>query len=272
MAVGTGMPQGALGRLARIANITPSRDELPAETLVTILKSRRVSDPILDATFERWPGDPEPRPFRNLLTGTRPGKEPARDKLYRKLARSTRFRMDPETRIVSLAIETRHPFLSAQVANAYLDALNRYATSEHQSKSRLVATFIGQRIAEVEAQVADQEDKLHDFFKANQNYATTTDPDIRIEQLRLERQVELRSRIMMELVSNQEAALVEERNEAPLIQVIDRGAPPELRSWPIRRLLVGGAVGAALVLGFVLMLVADQMGVRAPRDVLTVVQ
>lgn len=267
MAVGSGMPQGALGRLARIANIAPTQNELPVEVLCAILKSRRVSDPILDRTFERWPGDLHPIPFKNVLSRTRPGKEPPDDKLYRKLASATRFQIDPETRIVSLSVETRYPHLSAQVANAYLENLNRYVTEEHQSRSALTARFIGQRIEEVRREIAEEEKRLHAFYSANQNYATSTDADIRIEQLRLERNLELEARIMMELASNQQADLIEERNEAPRIQVIDRGAPPDLRCWPRRRLLVAGMLSGAAILGFVFMLVADHLGIRSLRDV-----
>jgi len=270
MAVGSGMPQGSLGRLARLANITPSRDELPAETLCTILRSRRIADRILEARFQRRPGDPRPLPLENLLTGTDPGTEPQRDKLYRRLAKAARFSMDPETRIVTVAVETRHPYLSAQVATAYLEELSRYATEEHQSRSRLVSGFVGQRTGEVRAEVAQAEKALHQFLLANQNYATSTDPDIRIEQLRLERNLELRTRVLMDLVSNHELVLLDERNEAPLIQVIDRGAPPDLRSWPVRRLWVGGALVSTAAIGFVLMLVADHLGIRSPRDVWTI--
>jgi uncharacterized protein involved in exopolysaccharide biosynthesis len=268
MAAGNGMPQGLLARVARLTSIMPARDVLAAETLCSILRSRRISDPILDRTFERWPGDESPMPLKSILSRTQPGKEPPRDKLYRKLNRATRFQMDPETRIVTLSVETRYPHLSAQVANAYLESLSRYATEEHQSKSRLEARYIGQRIDEVRSEIAVEEGRLHAFYSANQNYATSTDPDIRIEQLRLERSLELRSRVMLELVSQQEAALLEERNQASLIQVIDRGAAPQLRSWPQRKLLVGGAFAGAVLLGFALMLVADHLGVRSPRDVL----
>jgi uncharacterized protein involved in exopolysaccharide biosynthesis len=264
MSVGSGMPQGSLGRLARLANIQPIQNELPAETLCTILKSRRVSDSILDATFGRWPGDPDPLPFKNLLTGKPPGSEPPRDKLYRRLSRATHFSMDPETRIVTLAVETRHPHLSAAVANAYLEALGRYTAEEHQARTRMLVGLVAERTGEVRGEILQAEQALHSFIAANQNYATATDPDIRIEQLRLERDLDLRNRVLMNLVGNHEMALLQQRNEAPFIQVIDRGAAPTLRSWPIRRLLVGGALVGSALLGFVLMLVADHLGIR-PR-------
>jgi uncharacterized protein involved in exopolysaccharide biosynthesis len=267
MAVGSGMPQGAIGRLARLASISPSRHELPAETLCTILRSRRISDPILDRTFERWPGDPRPLPLRNLITRTAPGEEPPRDKLYRRLARSTRFSMDPETRIVSLAVETRYPHLSAQVANAYLEAVRRYATEEQQARSQLIATLVNDRMKEVGGEITVAEDALHRFLAANQNYATSSDPDIRIEQLRLERNLELKSRMLIDLTTQHEMAVLEERNEASLIQIIDRGAAPDLRSWPVRRLIVAAALVGSVALGFVMILVADHFGVCSLRDV-----
>lgn len=267
MPIGSGMPQGTFGRLAKIAGIAPARDELPAETLTSILRSRRISDPILDASFERWPNDPHPIPFKNVISRTAPGHEPAREKLYKKLAGATRFGMDPETRIVSLAVETRYPYLSVQVANAYLEHLNLYTTVEHQSKAEIVTSFIGKRMEEVRSEVEAAERELHAFYNANQNYATSSDPDIRMAELRLRRNLELRVRVMTELVTSQEAARVEAMNEAPVIQVIDRGGPPELRSWPPRRLLVGGALLGSAALGLALMLVADHFGIRSLRDV-----
>jgi uncharacterized protein involved in exopolysaccharide biosynthesis len=264
MTAGSGLPQGALSRLARLTMFMPSRRELPPEIIVSLLASRRISDAVLERAFERWPGDPERLRFKDILTGSPPGKEP-RERLYAKLGKATSFLQDPETRIVTVAVETRYPHLSAQVVNAYLDLLSRTALEDYQARSGGEARYLGQRIAEVRDELGDCESRLHAFYLANQNYATSSDPDIRIEELRLQRDVELKTRVMAELVTQQEAALVEERNTSPFVHIIDRGVAPEVRSWPQRKLFVVLAFAAAAAVGFALMLAADHLRIRSLR-------
>ncbi len=262
-AAGAG-PQGAFGRLARLTNLAPAPEGLPVESLASILESRRIADHVLDTEMQAEPGGPT-QAFRYWLTKTQPGEALNRDRLYKKLRGATHFRIDPESRIVHLALETRQPLLAANALNTYVDALSSYATVEHQSRSRAVRRFVGERIAEVETELANTEERLHRFYDKNHNYATTSDPDIQVARMRLERAVEIKSRVLLELTSQYESAQVEERNDAPFLQVIDRAAPPELRSWPRRTVMVVAAFLVASFLGFLAVLFLDARGI-APQQ------
>ena len=71
-------------------------------------------------------------------------------------------------------------------------------------------------------------------------------PDLALELLRLQRNVQIEAAVYKMLVSEYEQARIEEARDTPTLQVLDTAAAPNLRSRPKRKILVliGGLVGS----------------------------
>jgi uncharacterized protein involved in exopolysaccharide biosynthesis len=73
-------------------------------------------------------------------------------------------------------------------------------------------------------------------------------PNSALEYLRRAREVRYQEAIFEALAKQYEAAKIDEAKQAPVIQVVDQAVPPDLRSWPKRRLFVVFGAAIALIL------------------------
>jgi uncharacterized protein involved in exopolysaccharide biosynthesis len=79
-------------------------------------------------------------------------------------------------------------------------------------------------------------------------------PSVGLQLARLTREVEIQVAIFELLTQQHEQAKIQEAKDTPTVQVLDRAAPPELRSRPIRRRIV--LFGGGLSIFFSLLLIA----------------
>jgi tyrosine-protein kinase Etk/Wzc len=63
-------------------------------------------------------------------------------------------------------------------------------------------------------------------------------PEVALQYVRLKRSVEVQTSVYTMLLSEYEKARIEEARDTPVVQVLDKAAPPNLRSRPKRKLLV----------------------------------
>jgi uncharacterized protein involved in exopolysaccharide biosynthesis len=112
----------------------------PADVFVAILKSRRVNDEIV----------------RRFDLKTRYKKTLMVDAL-RELALHTHFAVD-DAGIITIEAEDRDPKRAAELANAYIDVLDRFNREVRMTKGRRTREFVGERLAATETQLHTAEE------------------------------------------------------------------------------------------------------------------
>ncbi|MFC1562506.1 GumC family protein [candidate division KSB1 bacterium] len=83
--------------------------------------------------------------------------------------------------------------------------------------------------------------------------------EIGIEFIRIERELEIQNSIFEMLTTLYEQAKIEEAQDTPTIQVLDKAIPPEKKYKPKRMLLVAIWSGVALILSIILAFLFDYM-------------
>jgi uncharacterized protein involved in exopolysaccharide biosynthesis len=137
--------------------------------------------------------------------------------------------------------------LRAQIAmrEVELETLGSYATPENPTFQRLQTELAGLR------------EQLEKLEKAQGKNATPGDiqipsgvvPELGLEYARKLREMRLHETLFELLLKQYEIAKLDEGKAAQIIQVIDRGAPPDKSSGPPRLLIVIGALILGLLAG-----------------------
>jgi uncharacterized protein involved in exopolysaccharide biosynthesis len=245
---GMSLPGGLAGIAAQFGVNVPAEANSPA-FYADVLRSRTLRDEVLQARF------PDPRTdaaddSASLLDilgieGDSPSERTEAGR--KKLDDAVSVRVDGETGIVNASVETRYRTLSADVANLFIDLLNRFNLEARQSNAQERRRFIEERMAEAEAELRDAEDDLRDWLERNRQYENS--PELRFQYERLQRQVTIKQEVFTSLRRSYEEARIQEVNDTPVITVIDRAVPPDKRSSPKRKLnvflavLLGGVLG-----------------------------
>jgi len=126
-----------------------------------------------------------------------------------------------------------------------LEILSKYTSTtseEYVRKQReyevLVAELRKLKVDDVE----DDEDMVRSYIPSLDDM-----PDLVLQYVRLKRRVEIESNVYIMLVKEFEKARIEEARDSGTVQLLDRAAPPSVRSRPRRTMLalVGGLFGVA---------------------------
>jgi len=139
---------------------------------------------------------------------------------------------------ISINVETRSPQLSQQVAQQAAQLLIEFVTTQQRTKGGAKARFVRQRVQDVEADIGRIEDTLRQFLQANRNYQTTTDPEVRLKGARLEFELQTKRQILIGLNVSLEQALQQEKDDTPLVNILDTGNLPIEKSRPGRAIIV----------------------------------
>ncbi len=179
-----------------------------------------------------------------------------------RLAKMVRVGCDRTTGLITLSVTTPYPELSAAVAGAFLEELNDYNINYRQSKARDNERFVALRLQQVKQELQDAEDSLRSLQQQNLNYLSATDPTLRADLLRLERDVKVKEAVFLTLSEKYELAKLEAVKDVPVVQVLDRGEAPNLKSGPRRSIYLLGAFFGSLFVAAVSCLWIDLAGKR----------
>jgi len=142
---------------------------------------------------------------------------------------------------------SRYPELAAAVANRLIDNVNEFNAKRRQSQARMRRVFVEGRIAEGEQELTTAEGQLRTFYERNRSWESS--PQLRFEEGRLRRQVDIRQEVLLTLRREHEVARIEEVNDSPVITVIDRAVTPLPKTGPRPVLLLGLALAIGASLG-----------------------
>ena len=84
----------------------------------------------------------------------------------------------------------------------------------------------------------EAEDVWRRFLEINRNYQSISDPAVRLKGARLESELRLRQQLVSTLALNREQALLEEKNDIPILSIMDAADLPSEKSRPTRSSIV----------------------------------
>lgn len=173
------------------------------------------------------------------------------------------IRVDDQTSIVRVSVQTRYPALAADVANRIVEYVNDFNTRKRQSQARESRKFTEVRVAAADSELRHAEEAVKTFYERNRGWQQS--PELTFAEARLRRQVEMGQQVYGSLKREFETARIDEVNGTPLITVIDRAIPPQERSGPKRTLLVVLATALAATIAALWAFGAEYLE-RARRD------
>jgi uncharacterized protein involved in exopolysaccharide biosynthesis len=145
---------------------------------------------------------------------------------------------DLKSKVISISAETRSPELSQFIVDRAGKLLEVFLQGKGRTRGGAKATFAEARLAEARREMDEAEDVLRRFLESNRNFQTSGDPAVRLKGTRLETELRLRQQLVTTLAMNREQALLEEKNDIPILNVLDSPNLPIDKSKPVRSVIV----------------------------------
>ena len=153
---------------------------------------------------------------------------------------------DLKSKVISISAETKSPELSQQVVQRAEKLLEEFLQQKGRTRGGAKAVFAESRLRDARREMDEAEDILRRFLEGNRNFQTSADPSVRLKGSRLETELRLRQQLVTAIAMNREQALLEEKNDIPILNVLDPGNLPIDKSRPTRSVMV---VFASLLVG-----------------------
>lgn len=233
---------GALGQMAAAAAAigvsVPGSDSTDAN-FADIVNSRTVREDLLNAQYQfhvrSWRFGAELMHQESLLGYLG---EKNMDRAVARLGSIVSVSKDPKTKILTILVETKSPELSYQIAERATADLEDFVMVKGRTHGSEKARFAEERLKESREDLAKAEEVFRGFLEGNRNYQTSADPAIRLLGSRLEEEFRLKQQIVATLAISREQALLESKNDVPIVNVLDAANLPLDHSRPRRTFIV----------------------------------
>ncbi len=168
------------------------------------------------------------------------------DRALKELGTLVSASRDLKSKVISISAETKSPELSQLLVDRASKLLEVFLQDKGRTRGGAKATFAEARLADARHEMDEAEDTFRRFLEGNRNYQTSGDPAVRLKGSRLETELRLRQQLVTTLAMNREQALLEEKNDIPILNVLDPANLPIEKSKPPRSVIV---LLAALLVG-----------------------
>ena len=233
---------GSLGSLAAAAaafGVGGGGGEDVGAAYIDIVKSRRVSEGILTQSYvftdRSWYFGSPRNHNKTLLTYLDVSNI---DKGVKALYEVLDVQRDLKSGLITLSASTPSPELSQQVVRTATRLLEEYIQVHSQSQAGAKAEFATTRLNEAREEALVAEEALKRFLSVNRNYLSSADPDVRLKGSRLEAELQLRRQLVGTLALSREQALLDQKDNTPILNILDQGQLPVEKSKPKRGLMV----------------------------------
>ncbi len=165
---------------------------------------------------------------------------------------------DFRTGITTAQVVAGDPVIAAAFLNACVDALGQQIRALKTGQAEQQVRFIERRLSQVSDSLAMAEEDLKRFRERNR--LVSGSPELMLEEARHLRALTTSEQVYLTLRSQLEIAQIERQRNTSDLVVVERAAPPVLRSSPRRSLavVIGGLVSGAV--GLVAAFVAESGG------------
>ena len=160
------------------------------------------------------------------------------DRAVKELGKVLSASRDLKSRVITLSAETKSPDLSQQVVQRAGKLLEAFLQEKGRTRGGAKAIFAEARLADARLEMDQAEDAFRRFLEGNRNYQGSGDPAVRLKGTRLENELRLRQQLVTTLALNREQALLEEKNDLPILNMMDPGNLPIDKSKPARSVIV----------------------------------
>lgn len=183
------------------------------------------------------------RPVRQAEVGSAAGR----------LRENMSVTVSDETGVVTVKVTTPWPAVSQQVVLRLIELVNQFNSQTRQSQASAQAQFIQGRLREIEQELRAAEDSLEQFLERNVGWQQS--PELRFEQQRLQRRVDLKQEVFTSLSARYEEARIEEVRSTPVVTTVN---PPKVPLGPdgsplmmqvVLGLIVGVTIGVVWSFG-----------------------
>lgn len=233
---------GGLGGLASAAaafGVNVPGAEGSDGNFVDILQSRTIREQLAKTEFKfkqrTWRFGPE---IQRSETLEKYLESKNLDRAVSDVARMLFINKDLKSKIILLSAETKSPELSQLIVKKATALLEAFIQQKGRTRGGAKAAFSEARLAEARKEFAKAEEELRDFMNNNRGYLTSVDPNIKLRGLRLEAEYKLHSQLVTTLSLSREQALLDEKNDIPILNVMDVANLPVEKSGPSRGKLV----------------------------------
>lgn len=145
---------------------------------------------------------------------------------------------DLKSKVITLSAETISPELSQQIVQRAGKLLEAFIQQKGRTRGGAKAIFAEARLLDARREMDQAELSFRKFLEGNRNYQSSGDPAVRLQGARLDNELRLRQQLVMTLAMNREQALLEEKNDIPILNVLDPGNLPIEKSRPARAQMV----------------------------------
>jgi uncharacterized protein involved in exopolysaccharide biosynthesis len=214
---------GVMGLLAGITGAPPMGalvEDNSSLLFPTILESRVVGLEVLKARYQfQMDGQAADKTLEEYLQAENT------DQALKFLEAIRAFDVNKESGVITLSARTPYPELSAQIVNHFLDNLERLNLEMHREEATQNRKFMQDRQDQSLKELNEAEEKLADFQAGN---VRINSADLALEQLRLQRDVQLKQTVYTTLTSQEQVARIEEAKDLAVVKVLDRAEVPKL--------------------------------------------
>jgi uncharacterized protein involved in exopolysaccharide biosynthesis len=246
------LPSNVAGLAAQIGIALPAADAASSPSFyVGLVSSRRILDSVIETRYTFLADTGMTSGTLVEILKIKPDtKERRHARALRKMGRIVSASLTREIGVVNLAVETRNPQLSAQIAGRVLELVNEFNLHTRQSQAAAERRFTERRLAEARQELLEVENRLQTFLLGNREFRSS--PVLTFQQERLAREVTVRQAVVNALSQSHEQARIDEVRDTPVITLVDPPDPPALpdpRNLPIKgalALLAGGLFGILL--------------------------
>ena len=127
---------------------------------------------------------------------------------------------DLKSRVISISAETKSPELSQLIVQKAGKSLEVFLQEKGRTRGGAKAAFAEARLADARQEMDEAEDILRRFLEGNRNFQTSADPSVRLKGSRLETELRLRQQLVSAIAMNREQALLEEKNDIPILNML----------------------------------------------------
>ena len=183
--------------------------------------------------------------------------------------------------VIEIRVEDTDPKMAADMANFYLELLDRVVSKLGTSAAGRQARFIAEQLSRANKELIAAEETVRQFQEKNRavllgdmsnsmRLPATRVPQVGLELARLTRDVKLQETIYTLLTQQLEQAKISEAQDMPVVQVLDRAVPAIHKSKPKIKLNMALAGAVSLFLGVFLAFVLEY--IQRQRSLMSNVQ
>lgn len=243
--------------------IPSDRDDNSSELYPVILTSYSIGESILDQDYVfTHDGEVDTVQLPQYFGTTN------RDDLHRHLSGMLTVSTVKQTGVIKLAVRSKYPALSQVVLQEYLNQLEYFNLHRRTSQAKQYTEYLSRELETARKELAAAEDRLSAFQSANRNWASTTDPELKKELARLDRDVAIEGATFSFLRREVEMARLDMQKDMPIIRILDPPTTPIRKSSPARTIIVlsvGALVGFVTIGAMFIVAIARQRTLTTDR-------